>query len=85
MMPLTMATPGEDLRLVAINGGQRVRKRLADMGLTPGTTVRVIQANSQGPLILAFKDDVRLALGRGMAHKIAVVPLSLKAQVECSL
>jgi len=72
-MPLTMATPGEDLRLVAINGGQRVRKRLADMGLTPGTTVRVIQANSQGPLILAFKDDVRLALGRGMAHKIAVV------------
>jgi len=75
MMPLTMATPGEDVKLIAINGGQRVRKRLADLGLTPGTTLRVVQADAWGPLIVAFKGDARLALGRGIAHKMMVEPL----------
>jgi len=77
MMPLTMAPPGEDIKLVAIHGGQRIRKRLADLGLTPGTILRVVQADAWGPLIVAFKDDARLALGRGMAHKIEVEPLAL--------
>jgi len=77
MMPLTMAPPGEDIKLVAIHGGQRIRKRLADLGLTPGTILRVVQADAWGPLIVAFKDDARLALGRGMAHKIMVEPLAL--------
>jgi len=75
-MPLTMATPGENVRMVAIRGGMRVRKRLADMGLTPGTILRVMQDNYGGPLIVAFKDDSRLALGRGMAHKIQVEPIT---------
>lgn len=75
MMPLTMATPGEDVKLVAIRGGQRVRKRLADLGLTPGTVLQVVQADAWGPLIVAFKGDARLALGRGMAHKMMVEPL----------
>ncbi len=77
MMPLIMAPPGEDVKLVAIHGGQRIRKRLADLGLTPGTVLRMVQADSRGPLIVAFKNDARLALGRGMAHKIMVEPLAL--------
>ena len=77
MMPLTIAPPGEDIKLIAIRGGQRIRKRLADLGLTPGTVLRVVQADAGGPLIVAFKDDARLALGRGMAHKIMVEPLAL--------
>ena len=75
MMPLTMVSPNEEVKLVAIRGGDRIRKRLADMGLTPGTTMRVVQVDDWGPLIVAFKDDARLALGRGMAHKIQVEPL----------
>ena len=77
MMPLMIATPGEDVKLIAVRGGRRVRKRLADLGLTPGTVLRVVQADAWGPLIVAFKDDARLALGRGMAHKIMVEPLAL--------
>jgi len=73
-MPLTMAAPGETVKMVNIRGGQRVRKRLADLGLTPGTELRGVQADTWGPLIVAFKDDVRLALGRGMAHKVQVEP-----------
>jgi ferrous iron transport protein A len=75
MMPLTMATPGEDVKLIAVRGGQRVRKRLADLGLTPGTVLQVVQTDAWGPLIVAFKDDARLALGRGMAHKMMIEPL----------
>lgn len=71
MMTLAMASPGEEVRLIAIQGGQRMRKRLADLGLNIGMTVRVLHHNGHGPLFLAVKDS-RLALGRGMAHKISV-------------
>jgi ferrous iron transport protein A len=70
-----MVAPGESVRLVQIRGGQNVRRRLAELGLTPGVTLRVVQGEAFGPLIIAFKDDARLALGRGMAHKIEVEPL----------
>jgi Fe2+ transport system protein FeoA len=73
MMPLAMVSPGEEVRLVAIYGGQRLRKRLADLGLNVGMTVRVLQHSGHGPLILAVKDS-RLAVGRGIAHKILVRP-----------
>lgn len=75
MLPLTMVTPGEDVRLITIQGGRGIRQRLADIGLTPGTVLQVVQSDGLGPLIVAFKDDARLALGRGMAHKIIVEPL----------
>jgi len=73
MMPLAMVSPGQDVRLIAIHGGQRLRKRLADLGLNLGMTVQVLHCNAQGPLLLAVKDS-RLALGRGMALKIFVEP-----------
>lgn len=76
MMPLSMASPGIEVKLVAIHGGRRMRQRLADLGLTPGTILRVVHADFGGPLIVAFKDDARLALGRGVAHKIMVEPLA---------
>jgi ferrous iron transport protein A len=71
MMPLAMVAPGEEVRLIAIRGGRRMRKRLADLGLNPGLTVRVIQHDGHGPLIVAVKDS-RMALGRGLAHSIMV-------------
>lgn len=82
MMPLTMAACGEKVRMVAIRGGHTVRKRLADLGLTPGTILQVVQTDAHGPLIIAFKNDVRLALGRGMAHKIQVQFVSQPLQEE---
>jgi Fe2+ transport system protein FeoA len=71
MMPLAMVSPGEEVRLCAIHGGRCMRKRLADLGLNLGMTIRVVQRDRHGPLILAVKDS-RLALGRGMAHRIIV-------------
>ncbi len=73
-MPLSMVSPGEEVRLVDIRGGWGIRRRLADMGLTPGETLRIVQSGSSGPLLVAVR-DFRLALGRGMAHKIIVEPI----------
>jgi Fe2+ transport system protein FeoA len=49
LMPLAMVCPGEDVQLIAIRGGQRIRKRLADLGLNVGMTVRMMQHNHHGP------------------------------------
>jgi Fe2+ transport system protein FeoA len=68
--PLTMVKSGQPVRLVEITAGQRLRRRLTELGLIPGTELKVMQANG-GPLLLAVHDS-RLALGRGMAHKIMV-------------
>ena len=73
MMPLALAPAGTPLRLEAIRGGLRLRQRLADLGLTPGVVVRLVQNDPSGPLILALRDDARLALGRGMAAQVMVI------------
>ena len=69
-LPLTMATPGEWLRLVKITAGNGLRHRLTEMGLIPGVEFQVVQSEG-GPLVLAVHDS-RLAVGRGTAHKIMV-------------
>ncbi len=74
MMPLSMAQPGETVKLVALHGGQQMRKRLVDLGLTLDIPLRLVQGNGKGPLIVAVK-DTRLAIGRGMAHHIMVEPV----------
>lgn len=70
-LPLAMIAEGEEVRLITIVGGRGLRKRLADLGLNPGMTLRVVQVVPQGPMILAVKDS-RIALGRGMAQKVIV-------------
>jgi Fe2+ transport system protein FeoA len=74
VMMLSMVAPGETVELVKIGEDKRLRKRLADLGLTVGLDVRVVQNSFAGPLILAVKEDSRLAIGRGMAHRIQVCP-----------
>ena len=69
-MPLSMAAPGQEVELVAVHGGRGIRRRLADMGLNPGVRLKVIHSGG-GPIIVAVR-EARLALGRGMAHKIMV-------------
>ena len=71
-MPLSMVSPGQTVELVKIEGGQKLRKRLADLGLNVGMTVRVMQAHPTGPMIVAVKGDSRLALGGGITHYVVV-------------
>ncbi|MDO9465458.1 MAG: FeoA family protein [bacterium] len=70
-LPLNMVSPGRKVKLVAVRGGQGIRRRLNDMGLSIGAEFRIIHSHFFGPCIIAV-DNTRLILGRGMSHKILV-------------
>lgn len=70
-MPLSMVSAGERVRVVEVRGGQGCAHRLTSMGLLPGAAVTVVQNAMAGPLIVRLKES-RLALGRGMSHRIMV-------------
>ena len=69
-LPLLFAPIGKAVKLVRVQGGARMTHRLAEMGLTPGVELTVIQ-NAGGRLMVSVRDS-RLALGRGMAHRVRV-------------
>ena len=70
-MPLSMASPDETVKVVAVRAGWGLQRRLADMGLTLGVKVRVINSQRTGPVVIDIRGS-RLALGQGVAHKIMV-------------
>jgi ferrous iron transport protein A len=58
--------------IVSILGGRKAAKRLADLGLTPGTEIKVIRRTLfSGPIQIEVSGS-RLALGWGLASKIMV-------------
>jgi len=70
-MPLAMVGAGRRVRLVAVNAGRGLTMRLAAMGLVPGVEFEVVRNSFDGPLIVAVGGS-RLALGRGMVHRMMV-------------
>ena len=79
-VPLTTLKRNETATVTSIQGrrgkgrgrGWGFKKRLMDLGLTPGTKVTVVKsAPFNGPLEILVRGS-RLALGRGMAERIFV-------------
>ena len=70
-MPLAIARPGEEVTIVDIRAGRGLTRRLADMGLTPETTIRVISSHMPGPILIDLRGS-RLVLGFGVAQKVMV-------------
>jgi Fe2+ transport system protein FeoA len=79
ILPLTTLKNGETAIIVSIDspsekeqGRWGLKKRLMDMGLTPGTKITVVKsAPFHGPIEIIVR-DTRLALGRGIAERILV-------------
>ena len=70
-MPLSFAVPGRELIVTGVNAGYGLQRRLADMGLVPGSSVTVVSGCHPGPLLISIKGS-RLGLGFGVAQKIQV-------------
>lgn len=68
--PLSSLAVGEAGCLLRVCAGRRLRRRLAELGLTPGVQMTVLQ-NAGGPVLICVRNS-RLALGREMAHKLDV-------------
>jgi DtxR family Mn-dependent transcriptional regulator len=64
---------GEKGRILSVEGGRGIVRRLEDMGLTPGTQIQVKRsAPFSGPVEICVRDSC-LVIGRGMGMKIFVL------------
>ena len=69
-MPLALAAAGEENIIRRIGGSPEVRRRLEDLGFSPGSAVTVIAAMG-GNLIVNVRDS-RVAISREMAGRIMI-------------
>ncbi|MFZ1987156.1 MAG: transcriptional repressor [Desulfatitalea sp.] len=76
ILSLDGARPGERLRVVAFSGGSQSKMRLLSMGLRIGDEIEVITNIHQGQVVIAA-DFKRLVLGKGLAQKIQVAPITV--------
>ena len=63
---------GEKAIITSIVGGWQATKRLADLGLTPETKIKLLRKAFWGGPIEVEVRGSRLVLGRGLASKILV-------------
>lgn len=74
---LSELASGTVAQVKAIHAGHGLQGRLTAMGLHRGVHVRMIQNVGRGPLIVEVAGN-RMVLGRGMAEKVYVHPLSAR-------
>lgn len=72
-IPLAQLPNGEKAVVADLNGGRKMVCRVISMGFCPGAVVTMIQNFQRGSLIVQVR-DARIALGRGEAQKIMIVP-----------
>ncbi len=72
-MTLDQLPAGSSAIIANLSSGKHISSRLATIGLTVGTQIQILQNYHHGPIILSVR-GVRLAIGRGEAHKIEVRP-----------
>ena len=69
---LTECKKEEKIKVIGVNAGFRAKKRLANLGIVPGTIIKKKrEAPFRGPLEVVVK-GYTLAIGRGIASKIIV-------------
>lgn len=72
LLSLDMLSDGEEVEVVTLVGGRGLVTRLAEMGITPGTRVKIVRRiGSRGPVEVYVRGSI-LALGWGVARRIIV-------------
>lgn len=69
---LAMAGEGDQVQIVALRAGRGLDRRLTELGLNIGASIRVIQRRGSG--LIVARGEARIAVGGGMATKILVAP-----------
>lgn len=69
--PLAFCRAGEEVEIVCVLGGRKLHNRIKELGLLPGTRIKVIQSNPTGPVLINYRGS-NIALGHGMAHHLMV-------------
>ena len=78
-VPLSWLSEGEEAVVSYLLGGYGMVRRLAEMGLTPGTKVKILRRGLfRGPIQIEVRGSC-LALGHGVASRVFVKPLREKS------
>jgi ferrous iron transport protein A len=71
-MSLTEIKDGQTGTIISVLGGKMLTKRLADLGITSGSEIKVIgRTLFSGPVQIEINGS-RLVIGKGLASKIIV-------------
>jgi len=77
---LTECKEREEITIKRVNCGFRAKRRLANLGLVPGSKIKKIKtAPFRGPLQISVRGSI-LVIGRGLANRILV-----ECDKSCSL
>lgn len=76
VLPLIMMPEGKEGKVVSINAGQGLKRRLVEMGFCENCLVTVHRSD-RGALVVDV-NGTKYALGKGMATKIMVSELEMK-------
>jgi len=68
--PVTLLEEGEEGIVYSLSGGKNLTTRLAGMGISTGTRIKVLR--NSGGLVVLLASDTRVALGKGEAVQILV-------------
>ncbi len=71
-MTLADLQTGEQATILSLRGGHGFIGRMAALGFTPGSTVRMMRNSGSGPIIVSVL-DTQIALGRGQAAHVQVL------------
>jgi ferrous iron transport protein A len=69
--PLVKIPAGKTVTVSGFTGDSDAKRRLSDMGLTPGTVVAIVENHYPGALLLNLRGS-RLVLGQDMAERVLV-------------
>ncbi len=73
MKTLSKLNPGESAKVTEINESGAFRRRLFDMGITPGVKITVLKTAPLGDPVEIFLRGYRLSLRKEQADKIKVI------------
>jgi ferrous iron transport protein A len=69
---LTELQEGQSGIVLSLNGGRNLTKRLADLGMRPGTRITVLRTSLFAGPVQVEVSGSKLVLGQGLASKILV-------------
>lgn len=78
MIPLLFVEQGNRAKIVRFQCGHEALNRFLEIGLAIGDEIEIVRGG--GPVILK-KENLRIMIGRGMAGRVMVIPLSGLDQV----
>jgi Fe2+ transport system protein FeoA len=69
---LVKVPAGKTVTVSSFSGSTEARRRLSDMGFTPGTELTIIENHYPGALLISLRGS-RLALGQDLAEQVLVM------------